>query len=288
MHDDLLKKRIRDCIQDLSQPLWFPNLTKQLSEAGWKSLKTEFGLEPSNYSTTRILANQIDASISTLPYKSLPFSIELLPKSLEDKYSDSQFRFYNDKELSTLPILDCLAEAIDLIKQVPTLWGSIFELVNSLHLLKPNDDAFDVSFSEPRLTFSIFVSVPKSRLKTDYLRVAEEIVHEAMHLQLSLLENLVPLTLKNEVKVYSPWKNEHRNSTGILHGLYVFRVIDSFYADLNSQEIQSSADFAFTRKRRIEILDQFKKIRGFAKSSELTDCGSQFVNRMLRQEILDH
>lgn len=228
-----------------------------------------------------MLARKIDASISLFPSGKLPFSVELLPKGLLKRYSDSQFDFYTPEELSKLSVLDRVAGAVDLIKLVPTLSKSVFQLVKSVHLIKLDNDAFDVSFSEPRLPFSIFVSVPKNRTKADHLRVAEAIVHEAMHLQLSLKEKLVPLTKSNRQKFYSPWKDQYRNSTGILHALYVFAVIESFYGHLELKRYHSPIDLGFMKSRRNEISLEIDRINGFARSRDLTDYGVSFTKRML-------
>ncbi len=280
----LLAEKIKLSIEDSSLPLWFPNLTPHLAETGRQVTKNEFGLTSSNYGTARILSGDINAPRSVFPFKDksgdTPFSIELLPKELTDNYSDTQIDFYNAAELTEQPILECLTDAIELIKAVPSLSESVFTLAKSLHLIKLDDDAFDVSFSEPQLPFSIFISIPKNRIKADSLRVAEAIVHEAMHLQLSLIERIVPLINSNEQEFYSPWKDEYRNSTGILHALYVFRVIDcflekflsDFVSDDNSHHIQN---------RRTQIRKQIKEMKSFQNSSDLTKIGRLFVFRRL-------
>jgi hypothetical protein len=288
MQKNELAEKIRLSIEDSSIPLWFPKLTPHLAETGWQSLKNELGLNPSNYGTARVLTNNIDTSISVLPFGNIPFSIELLPKDLTDKYTDSQIDFYNAEDLSELPVLDCLAEAVELIKLVPSLSESVFKLVKSVHLIKLNDDNYDVSFSEPHIPFSIFISVPKNRIKADSLRVAEAIVHEAMHLQLSLIEKVVPLISSNEQKFYSPWKDEYRDSTGILHALYVFKVIDFFYGHLELKQYHSPIDLDFIKNRRGEILQQINGLKEFTKNYNLTDCGLLLVKSILCQKILCH
>ena len=284
MQKNELAEKIKLSIEDASIPLWFPNLTPHLEEIGWQTLKNEFGLTSSNYGTARILSGNINAPRSAITFKDksgdTPFSIELLPKELTDNYSDSQIDFYNVAELTEQPILDCLTDAIKLIKAVPSLGESVFTLVKSLHLIKLDDDTYDVSFSEPQLPFSIFISIPKNRIKTDSLRVAEAIVHEAMHLQLSLIEKIVPLINSNEQKFYSPWKDEYRNSTGILHALYVFKIIESFYENLELNQYISPINSDFIKKRRSEILVQVNEIKDFSRSPDLTEDGLRLTKRL--------
>ena len=113
------------------------------------------------------------------------------------------------------------------------------------------------------------------------MRVGEAIVHEAMHLQLSLIEKIVPLINSNEKEFYSPWKNEYRNSTGILHALYVFRVIESFYEQLEMKQYLSSMNLDFIKKRRSKILQQINEIKEFSRNPDLTEYGLRFTKRLL-------
>ena len=284
MKQNELAEKIKLSIEDLSDPLWFPHLTPHLAETGWQSLKNEFGLTASNYGTARIITANVNTPLSVIPFKDKSgktlFSIELLPEELTDNYSDSQIDFYNLEELTPKPILDCLTDAIELIKSVPNLSESVFTLGNSLHLIKLENDDYDVSFSEPHIPFSIFISIPKNRIKADFLRVAEAIIHEAMHLQLSLVEKVVPLIKSNEQKFYSPWKDEYRNSTGILHALYVFKVIKVFYKQLELRQILS-IELEFIKKRRGEILRQINDSKEFFGNSDLTESGLRLTERLL-------
>lgn len=280
-----LAERIKSSIEDFQLPLWFPNLTPQLAEIGWQLLKAEFELTALNYSTSKILSDNVYTPSPIIPFKDksgeMLFSVELLPKELADNYSDSEIDFYDAVELPKKPLGDCLTEAIELIKNVPSLSESVFKLIRTVHLIKLVDDDYDVSFSEPQLPFSIFVSVPKSRIKADFLRVAEAIVHEAMHLQLSLIEKVVPLVSSNEQKFYSPWKDEYRNSTGILHALYVFRVIESFYGQFGMKQDISPIDLDFIKSRRTEIFLQIREVSEFSRSSDLTEYGLRLTKRLL-------
>lgn len=285
MQKNELAEKIELSIEDKSVPLWFPNLTAHLAKTGWQSLKNEFGLTSSNYGTARILSSKIDTPLSIVSLKDItnfiPIEIELLPKEIADNYSSSQIYFYNAAELTNPLTLKCVSEALELIKTVPSLSKSIFILVNSLHLIKLEDDAYDVSFSEPQLPFSIFVSVPKNRIRSDFLRVAEAIVHEAMHLQLSLIEKVVPLLNLNEKKFYSPWKDEYRDSTGLLHALYVFRVIESFYELLELKQCLPSQNLDFIKNRRRKILQQINEIKEFSRNPDLTEYGLRLTKRLL-------
>lgn len=286
MRKNELADKIKLSIEDESLPLWFPNLTPHLAETGWLALENDFGLTSLTYGTARILTGNIDTPLLVIPFKNKSgnelFYIELLPKELTDNYSHAQVGFYNAVELTEQPVLDCLAEAIELIRKVPGLYESVLTLVKSVHLIKLDDDSYDVSFSEPQIPFSIFVSVPKTRIKFDFLRVAEAIVHEVMHLQLSLIEKTVPLISSNEQEFYSPWKDEYRNSTGILHALYVFRVIDYFFQRVLADSV-SDANRYYIQTRQSQIYKQIKEIKSFQSTLTITLLGKLLVIRLLLQ-----
>ena len=129
-------------------------------------------------------------------------------------------------------VLHCLQDAIDVLARVPTLQGTVSTLIRTCHVLKPENDSYDVSHSDPRTPFSAFVSVPRKRGPTDALRVAESLVHEAMHLQLTLIERLLPLVKESDLTYFSPWKGTQRSPRGVLHALYVFRAIHNFFGRL--------------------------------------------------------
>jgi HEXXH motif-containing protein len=101
---------------------------------------------------------------------------------------------------------------------------SIGSVVKSIHPMQSLRD-HDVSHSTPELPFSIFVSIPEKDERDASLRVAESLIHEAMHLQLTLVDSIEPLVVDDRARGYSPWKDEVRPVIGLLHGLYVFAVI---------------------------------------------------------------
>ena len=165
---------------------------------------------------------------------------------------------------------------------VPTLQFSVAALIRSCHVLKPENESFDVSYSDPRVPFSVFVSVPRGRGETNALRVAESLVHEAMHLQLTLIERLLPLVDESEQTYFSPWKRT-RSPRGILHALYVFRVVESFLERLLRLSGWSAAGVDHMRKRRCEIGRQISEVRAFKAHPALTDVGTCFAGLLVSE-----
>jgi HEXXH motif-containing protein len=207
--------------------------------------------------------------------------IEILGEGLTVRYEKAGVKLFTGEEIGRAKISERLAEAVDTLRSVPTLFETVAALVRSVHVIDAGDDNYDVSFSDPSIPFSIFVSVPAGSVHAGALRVAESVVHEAMHLQLTLVERLTPLVGESRGKYYSPWRGEYREARGVLHALFVFRVIDTFLMKL--QEGRSpNEDYAdYVHGRRRQITEQVAEIRCFQECPELTPLGTDFVGHLL-------
>jgi HEXXH motif-containing protein len=281
---------IKDALRDLGRCPWLPGLAAELARVGWRHMHDNFGISPSNYGTARILGRSSGAPREILTQLHVATGSECLNHVIQLEVLDSEFargyeeagvKFFTPDEIRELNVCAILKEAIDLLEFVPSLRNAVGSLVKSLHLIDAGDDSYDVSFSEPQLTFTIFVSVPHSRSTNAVLRVMESIIHEAMHLQLSLVERVIPLIRSEKNSYYSPWRNELRSARGVLHALYVFRVIDCLFDDLLTHHSLSSEHVEYVRDRRQQIREQISKVRDFTTSPELTQIGRTFVGRLV-------
>ena len=210
--------------------------------------------------------------------------IEALSPEDRCRYQDMGLVFYTPAETKQPVVFNCLQEAVNLLRYEPTLQTTIAALVRVCHVLKAEDDDYDVSHSDPHVPFSIFISVPRRRRPNDALRVIESIVHEAMHLQLTLIEREMPLVDISDSTQFSPWKDMYRSPQGVLHALYVFRVIDRYFARMQTLSVLSVADTSYISGRREEISQQIDEIKTFGECPDLTSCGSDVVRRLLGAE----
>jgi len=267
--------------------VWLPHLTKKLTDMCWQQLSRTCGLTKFSYSTDRLISCDPNASRSIVTYLSPQagvdwdepsLQIELLGNKIKRGYGDSGVNFYNAEQIADSAITSCLRDALEVLTKVPTLATTVAALVKSLHIIRPANDEFDVSFSEPHIPFSIFVSIPSRRVPHGTLRVAEGIVHEAMHLQLTLVERVVKLINPSREQYYSPWRGELRTAQGVLHALYVFRVIDQF---LEAMLPLRYAEATYIRKRRDQIANQIAEVNSFQDCLDLTSEGQCFVQRLL-------
>ena len=264
-----------DCILEPSVPLWWPGLARHLVD----DLSQESGLDLATYSTTAWmtqgseLPHQLIAVRSTRPINGQSV-VEVLPPAVQQRHGISGCRFWEVDELAQGTALDLLARALDEIAKVPDLADTVGQLARRIHLIVPNDDTYDVNFSEPELPLSIFVSIPLRPREHMRWRVAEAIIHEAGHLQLSLVERILPLIALSEARHYSPWRKASRSVGGVLHGLYVFGVIAEWIS-------RSSAPTAHVRQRLTEITREAGQILDFPDAGGLTHTGAALARSIL-------
>ena len=279
-----LAERIKTSLSHPSGDPWYPELTMDLAATAWDALQRDIGLTPDNYGTERVLSHNLSAPrkvVASLSTSSLADTATIWLEALTQKwilhYRRKGVNFHSRTEILNTSILPCTKDALAIINQIPSLMETVSALVRCLHLIKPQYIEYDISFSEPHIPLSIFVSVPERRTTNDALRVAEAIVHEAMHLQLSLIEHVSCLVDSTNTRYFSPWRTEYRDAGGILHGLYVFYVIHSFLGRFASIGAYPMNWLQHIRRRQREIGTQINQVRAFQDCSDLTAIGSLLV-----------
>lgn len=285
-----LADRVRTALRDTSGPLWFPGLTKGLVAAAWRKLDRDLGLTPASYGTARVLRGDPTAARQVVAAVAVPsvdattcegIPIELLPDDLARRFADPELRFFSAGEIVKEGVRAVLQEALEVLGRVPTMLPTICSLVRALHLVDTQDDEIDVSFSDPGIPFSAFISVPGPGAVADALRVAEALLHEAMHLQLTLVEQVVPLVIPTQGTYFSPWRGEYRSAQGVLHALYVFQVIDAFFGASSAAGAALAPFEHYARDRRREIASQVSEIQDFCDCADLTEDGAAVAALLL-------
>ena len=207
-------------------------------------------------------------------------NVELLPDTAARRRRYPGLRFATREEIRDLQFAETLAKSLDLIEMVRPLQGTIAGTCRSLHVLLPPAPDFDVSCSDPSLPNSIFVSCPPVTEKDRVERLAENLVHEALHLQLSLVERLEPLVsdVSREEPIFSPWRGEGRTVRGLLHAVYVFGNLRFFWGQVASSR-PGSASFAGVR---IETIDsEMAAASPLLESRSLTPAGRRLAMSFL-------
>ncbi|MFD3521542.1 aKG-HExxH-type peptide beta-hydroxylase [Streptomyces sp. NPDC058653] len=209
-------------------PLWFPDLTAELVA----DFMSRNQVEPSlieQYGTSRWLAGNVGPPApdgGDIRFGPHIAKIEHLSSKTAAAFEGLHFADGHDPQ-----IRERIQAAADVLTHVPSMAESIGSVVKVIHPIQSLRD-HDVSHSTPELPFSIFVSIPEKDERDALLRVAESLIHEAMHLQLTLVDSIEPLVVDDRASGYSPWKDEVRPVTGLLHGLYVFAVIHQAFGIL--------------------------------------------------------
>lgn len=284
MHPEIADRIIASLTDPTIDP-WVPELAQELAFREWSRLQ-EISVTQNVYGTTRIMSRDVCARrdiVASLPFGSgiqecTLINIEDLGDECALPYLKAGISFYSRHEVLNTTMLSCLEDALSLINSVPDLMGTVSSLVCMLHPIKPVNIDYDFSFSEPHVPFSIFISVPSQRIVNDALRVAEAVVHETMHLQLSLIEKEVKLVNLADFEFFSPWRKENRPAQGVLHAIYVFKGIDSFIKQLLAYPLPTETlNYMIARRRK--IARELRRVRSFSNSSALTKVGTQLVKK---------
>ncbi len=218
----------------------------------------------------RVGNNRLDENPepSALPAKDVAESricseicIELLPPLVTKRWQSIGLRFATESDIREMKFVETLAKSFDLIKLVSPFHGTVAGLCRTLHVLLVSSGSVDICYSEPTLPFSIFVSCPPITENSRVERLAENVIHEALHLQLSLVERYEPLVRDkvNDELVYSPWKKSVRTVHGLLHAMYVFSNLRYFWSRV-AAKCPNVSSFA---QNRIDTINQ--EMRGARK-----------------------
>jgi len=172
-----------------------------------------------------------------------------------------------------------LKAALAVVEQVSTAYQCIRKLVRCIQVVRSEHYEIDVSYSHPDIPYTIFVSVCEDDSPVSNLRVAESIIHETMHLKLTLLEKVIPLVKPDSTELfYSPWRDEMRPIQGVLHGLYVFRGVLDLYAHLH---VANTGTQSFLNTRIKEIGEEIKQVLSFPQCLQLTLMGASLSKNLL-------
>lgn len=267
-------------------PLWENDLTSDLVNAQLIDL-SQYDLDLTNYSTegSYFGSNNITEKKPVLIYGTLPKNYIFLEYP---QLSSFNF-FYEDHGLEpeyTSNISDNtinkLKSAFQVFNLIPSAEDCISSLVKRVQILKQSDDEMDTSYSHPKIPFSIFVSLCNDSSIVSNLRVAESILHEAMHLKLTLIEKHIDLIKPNSSETfYSPWRDEQRPLRGVLHGLFVFRAVLEMYKFLFSN-IENLKNINHISYRIEDIEKEINLIKELSNSDGLTVYGEKLCSNLLQ------
>lgn len=269
---------VREAIEGTG-PLLDAELAKRLAEVGWRRLAS-VGLPRDLYSTLRALTADVTvhagriASIAIPGFKE-PMNVESFEEVVPNRYAVLGI---SESGVPVDRIENAVRSALNVLAASPPALATVATLARTMHALATGDPKTDVSYSDPEVPFSIFVGVHRHRVEDEPARLAEAILHETMHLQLSLMEDVVPLVSGATERWSSPWQGRPRPAQGVLHGLYVFRAIEEL---LTSVVHMPKVSAAYVDKRLAAIREEIEEASSLTRSLELTGLGRRLVLRLV-------
>ncbi|MGX5845020.1 cyclophane-forming radical SAM/SPASM peptide maturase YhhB [Mesorhizobium sp. ArgA1] len=91
-----------------------------------------------------------------------------------------------------------------------------------------------VSFSDNTVPGALYVSVWQGDRLIDPYDLADSLIHEHRHQKLYLLERLAPTVEPTDMRVVSPWREDLRPPSGLLHAVFVFVELRRFWEFVRS------------------------------------------------------
>lgn len=271
-------------------PVWFPGLARALVRRKWDELERGLGLDFDSYGTTRILAGSRRAARGTaaeieLPRafgRSSPVVIEVLGGTEARGYEELGLHLAEPAFAGSTRVGERLTSALDTLGADPTLAGTIGALLGVIHVVVAESPDYDVSYSDPKLPFSVFVGMHPQPGAHAALRLAEGLLHECMHLQLTLIEEVLPLVSGGEALHFSPWQMTMRPAQGVLHGTYVFSVIRDALATMLDRGLVSPDDLDYVADRIAVCRDEVVRASAdLLLADGLTVAGRTLVSRLV-------
>lgn len=217
----------------------------KLSGSGFSRLASEPGLVAwtSTYFATSAgrTVNDIDGVPLSADATYLDYACQKLgnqPPCLEIGLDDAWLRLPFGKAIVFEP-QDVACEADKLVKDAleiiaawrPALAAEIALACRAVQLVR--DPAADpekiVSFSDNSVPGALYVSVIQAERFIDSYDLADSLIHEHRHQKLYLLERFGPMVSSTTTLVVSPWREDLRPPSGLLHAIFVFTELRRFW-----------------------------------------------------------
>jgi HEXXH motif-containing protein len=257
-------------------------LATALAMAGQQRLTAAMGITAAEYSIANCLYSLASGAQGITTETELPLIEGPEWGRLASFYEEHGLEPLSYDELVATQAAEKLGAAWRLLQRVPAVGNCLRTLVKTIQVLRSPDPEIDVSYSHPAVPFSVFVSVGDDNSLVAALRVAESLLHEAMHLKLTLLEAETALLHAGcQGLYYSPWRDENRPARGVLHGLFVFAAVREFYAALTYFTELHQEEVEFIEDRLATITDEFAVLQHFPEAADLTASGHRLATAIL-------
>ncbi|MCU1485586.1 MAG: radical protein [Actinomycetia bacterium] len=110
-----------------------------------------------------------------------------------------------------------------------------------------------VSFSDDVVPGALYVSVRGAGGLISTVDLADSLIHEHRHQKLYLLQRSHRLVERDDLRVHSPWREDPRPPSGLLHAVFVFVELRTFWEFLREHALvdrsRATAELAITDQR---------------------------------------
>jgi len=138
-----------------------------------------------------------------------------------------------------------------------------------------------VSFSDSCTPGTLYVSIRVSGGFIDPYLLADSIIHEHRHQKLYLLQQAVPLVEVEEPLVQSPWREDLRPPSGLLHAVFVFVELHEYWRQLSLND--SSLPVRDRAQAELDVIsDRIEAALPTLRGTQLTKTGTELVDCLER------
>jgi uncharacterized protein len=173
---------------------------------------------------------------------------------------------------------DLSAKAFELVARWRPALGREIELLSRdvlfIRDLTAHPDKV-VSFSDDSVPGALYCSVRRSNNLISPLDLADSLIHEHRHQKLYLLDRYVPAVLRDRPLVRSPWREDPRPPSGLLHAVFVFVELIGFWRFISDTERGAVAERA--RAEVETIAGRLRAALATLRDVALTERGEQLV-----------
>ncbi len=264
-----------------SEDPWLPGTEKFLLHYVEGKLLHPRGLVFEDYGTAKYLQQDRRAPrdvVFSLSRLHRPVVIiERLPPEYFAKYSEVGLCQRRWGQRDDDDVVQTIIKALGYFDFCPSLTPIVDAFLRCVHVVQAPGAHIDVSHSDPVVPLSVFVSAPPRQTPHGALRVCESLLHECMHLQLSIVEKHASLVRHHKPVLRSPWRPDLRPPSGLLHGIYVFRAISKFFRWIECVT-EIFPDLEYVERRQQEIATELDIAHSSLRDSDLTPVGRLLLN----------
>uniref|UniRef100_UPI0035F21D2B ChlH from Chlorogloeopsis sp. n=1 Tax=Chlorogloeopsis sp. TaxID=28069 RepID=UPI0035F21D2B len=162
----------------------------------------------------------------------------------------------------------------------PALLSEIITISPEIQFIKDPTAHPDkvVSFSDNSVPGALYVSIRQGSRYIDQYDLADSLIHEHRHQKLYLLQRSIPLIEIDAPLVPSPWREDLRPPSGLLHAIFVFTHLLEFWAYLSREgqdqiKVRAKNQVETIRTRLLVAIPTLKR-------THLTTAGREMVEQL--------